>query len=126
MSPPPEPSIDRAEILASALTRSSLRRRITVLVLLLSILVVGFVATLGIPLELFPRGYTGHNLRVFVPWPDAPVQEVLDRITLPLEEELSTVRGLDSLNSFSSKGTASRLPHLQTRHRHGRRLPRSA
>lgn len=107
MSPPPDTPIDRAEILASALTRSSLRRRITVLVLLLSIVVVGIVATLGIPLELFPRGYTGHNLRVFVPWPDAPVQEVLDRITLPLEEELSTVRGLDSLNSFSAKGTAA-------------------
>lgn len=115
MSPPnPEPSVtsvvlpppDRAEELASALTRGALRRRITVLVLLMSVLVVGVVATTGIPLELFPRGYTGQNLRVFVPWQDAPVAEVLQKLTLPLEEELSSVRGLDGINSYSSKGSA--------------------
>jgi HAE1 family hydrophobic/amphiphilic exporter-1 len=75
-------------------------------VLLLSVIVVGLVATRGIPLELFPRGYTGHTLHVYVPWPDAPVQEVLNKITLPLEEELSTVRGLDGLNSWSGRSSA--------------------
>ncbi len=103
VSPPPQ---DRAEELASALTRGALRRRITVLVLLMSIVVVGVVATIDLPLELFPRGYTGQNLRVWVPWQDAPVEEVLQKLTLPLEEELSTVRGLDGINSFSSKGSA--------------------
>ncbi len=97
---------DRTEEFAGALTRMALRRRVTVLVLFMSIIVVGLVATIGIPLELFPRGYTSEHLYVFVPWPDAPVQEVLQKITLPLEEELSTVRGLDHLNSFSSKGSA--------------------
>lgn len=104
-SAPPGP-LDRTEELTGALTRASLQRRVTVLVLFMSIIVVGVVATVGIPLELFPRGYTGYHLRVFVPWQDAPVQEVLQKVTLPLEEELSTVRGLDNLNSFSSKGTA--------------------
>ena len=104
--PPSEPSSDQAGTMAGALTRGALRRRVGVLVFLLSIIVVGVVATLGIPLELFPRGYTGQNLRVFVPWRDAPVQEVLQKITLPLEEEVSTVRGLDGINSFSSKGSA--------------------
>ncbi len=97
---------DRAEELASALTRGALRRRIAVLVCLMSVIVVGLVAAVGIPLELFPRGYTGQNLRVWVPWQDAPVEEVLQKITLPLEEELSTVRGIDGINSFSSKGSA--------------------
>ncbi|MBX3745813.1 MAG: efflux RND transporter permease subunit [Verrucomicrobiae bacterium] len=107
--PPPSPELppqDRTEEFASTLTRVSLRRRVTVLVLLLAILVVGVVATVGIPLELFPRGYTGHSLNVWVPWQDAPVQEVLQKITLPLEEELSTVRGLDGINSYSGKGSA--------------------
>lgn len=103
---PAETPLDQAGAMAGHLTRGALRRRVTVLVFLLSIIVVGIVATTGIPLELFPRGYTGQNLRVFVPWQDAPVQEVLHKITLPLEEELGTVRGLDGLNSFSSKGSA--------------------
>jgi hypothetical protein len=71
------------EEIASGLTRGALRRRVTVLVALMSVVVVGVVATLGIPLELFPRGYTGHNLGVWVPWQDAPVQEVLTRSPCP-------------------------------------------
>lgn len=97
-SPGPE---DQAGHLAGGLTEFALRRRITVLVMFLSIIVLGLVAIDGIPLEIFPRGYTGPRLRIWVPWPNAPTQEVLDEITLPLEEELSTVRGLSRLNSFS-------------------------
>jgi hypothetical protein len=51
------PAEDRAGHLASGLTEFSLRRRITVLVLLLAIIVVGWVASIGIPVELFPRGF---------------------------------------------------------------------
>jgi hydrophobic/amphiphilic exporter-1 (mainly G- bacteria), HAE1 family len=101
-----EPAQDRAGRMATGLTEFSLRRRITVLVLFLAILVVGAVATIGIPLELFPRGYTGQNLMVYIPWQNAPTQEVLDKITLPMEEELSTVRGLDRIHSWSSMGFA--------------------
>jgi HAE1 family hydrophobic/amphiphilic exporter-1 len=97
----PEGSASRWEAL---LPRFSLDRRITVLVLLASTLVVGLVAGLGIPVELFPRGYESPFLSVNVPWSDAPAREVMEKIVLPLEEELSTVRGLDKLNSFSATG----------------------
>ena len=39
------------------LPRFSLDRRITVLVIMATALVVGVVATMGIPLELIPRGF---------------------------------------------------------------------
>jgi HAE1 family hydrophobic/amphiphilic exporter-1 len=97
---------DQTGHLASGLTEFSLKRRITVLVLLMSIVVVGIVATVGIPVELFPRGFTSQRLFVGVPWQNAPTQEVLDKITLPLEAELSTVHGLDGINSFSTLGFA--------------------
>ncbi len=93
---------DHAGRLAGGLTEFSLRRRITVLVTLLTILVVGAVATVGIPLEIFPRGYSGSHLHTWVPWPNAPAEEVLEEITKPLEEELSTVRGLQRVNSWSA------------------------
>jgi len=86
------------------LPRFSLGRRITVLVLLASTLVVGLVATLGIPIELLPRGFSASHLAVNVPWQDAPAREVLDKIILPLEEELSTVKGLDRVSSFATTG----------------------
>jgi HAE1 family hydrophobic/amphiphilic exporter-1 len=86
------------------LPRFSLDRRITVVVLMLSALVVGAVSSMGIPLELIPRGYEVPQLVVRAQWRDSPPREVLDKVVLPLEEELSTVQGLDQLNSLSNTG----------------------
>lgn len=97
---------DHTGRMVSSLTEWALRRRISVLVLLMSIVVVGIVASTGIPVELFPRGFTSQSLFVGVPWQNAPTAEVLDKITLPLEEELSTVHGLDRINSFTTLGFA--------------------
>lgn len=88
------------------LPRFSLNRRITVLVLLATTVVVGAIATVGIPLELFPRGYTAPSLRVQAAWQQAPSQEMLDKVGLPLEEELSTVSGLANIYTFAGTGFA--------------------
>ncbi len=88
----------------SRLPRFSLDRRITVLMILVTIVVLGSVATFSIPLELFPSGFQGLHLMVQVPWRDAPAQEVLDKIVLPLEEEISTVPGINKINSYARTG----------------------
>ena len=93
--------------IAGALAEFSLNRRVTVIVILMSIFVIGLIATKGIPRELFPRGYQPKFLRVYVPWRDAPAEEVLEKITQPLEEELSTVKDLIHINSFSSQRSAT-------------------
>jgi len=89
------------------LTSLSLRRRVTVLMLLFSIILVGLVATLNIPLEIFPSGYTGSHIRVWAPWYGAPAREVLDKLVIPLEEELSTVPGLEQMRSRAHLGGCS-------------------
>ncbi|MEM9407751.1 MAG: efflux RND transporter permease subunit, partial [Acidobacteriota bacterium] len=86
------------------LPRFSLNRRVTVMVLMLTLGVLGAVATVSIPLELIPSGFSAPFLRVTAPWQDAPPEEVLDKVTLPLEEELSTVRGIDNMFSFARNG----------------------
>ena len=96
--------IDDKRHIEEALPRFSLNRRIGVLVLLATMIVVGLVAALGIPLELIPSGFSAPFLAVNVPWRDAPAQEVLEKIVMPLEDELSTVRGVESLLSFSNTG----------------------
>jgi HAE1 family hydrophobic/amphiphilic exporter-1 len=85
----------------AGLPRFSLDRRITVLMLVLSAMVVGGIALLGLPVELIPGGFTSPMLAVIVPWADAPPLEVEEKITLPLQEQLSTVRGLDKIVSYS-------------------------
>ncbi len=96
----------RSERWESFLPRFSLTRRVSVLVLLATSVVVGLVATRLIPLELIPSGWSEPHLYVSVPWRDAPAQEVTDKIVLPLEEEVSTVRGLDLVSSSASTGRA--------------------
>lgn len=88
----------------SRLPRFSLERRITVLMLLVTVVVLGAVATVSVPLELFPSGFEAPRLSVQVPWRDAPSQEMLEKIVLPLEEELSTVAGIDAIDSYARTG----------------------
>lgn len=87
------------------LTKGSLDRRVTVLMVLLSVLVVGGIAATGIPVELLPRGYEEPYLSVQVPWSDSPTREVLEKVAYPLEEELSTVKGLNGMWSYSRTGS---------------------
>ncbi len=90
--------------LEDRLPRFSLHRRITVLVTLVTMLVLGTVATVGIPLELFPSGFEAPELGIIVPWRDAPAEETLDKVVRPLEEELSTVNGIDNVFSHARTG----------------------
>ncbi len=83
------------------LTRFSLDRRITVLVLFVTALVVGAVAATGIPLELIPKGFDSPFLGVYIPYRETPAQEVQEKITIPMEEELSSIKGLEGISSFS-------------------------
>ena len=99
--------MNERKTIAGILAEFSLNRQVTVVVLLMTILVIGLIATTGIPRELFPRGYEAKFLRVYVPWRNAPAEEVLEKITKPLEEELSTVKDLININSFSSERSAN-------------------
>lgn len=100
-APRPQPPGSRWE---ERLPRFSLERRITVVVIMLTAMAFGAVATMGIPLELIPQGFEAPSLTVRAPWRDAPPQEVLDKIVEPLEEELSTVGNLDQVSSRARVG----------------------
>lgn len=82
----------------------TLNRKVGILVLFVSLVVIGVIATQGIPRELMPNGFVGQGLQVTVPWPNTPTKEMLEKVTLPLEDELSTVKGLDNINSNTKVG----------------------
>jgi HAE1 family hydrophobic/amphiphilic exporter-1 len=88
----------------SALVRLSLRRPITMMMVLLSAIVLGFVALVRIPLELIPSGFSPPFLSVSVPYPDATAKDVEEKITQPLEAAVSTTPGVDEITSISSAG----------------------
>ena len=93
--------------LAAKITRLSLSRKVTVLVLFLTILAIGLIATNRLPLEMEPKGAEGHGIYVRTSWRSGVPLESMEKIGIPMEEELSTVRGLDSMSTRCSTGSAS-------------------
>ena len=89
--------------IATEITRMSLNRRITVFVIFLTILAIGMIAVSRMPLEKYPKGREGHYIRIRTGWSSGVAQESMEKIGLPMEEELSTVRGIESINTRSSQ-----------------------
>jgi len=108
-------SSNESESASYRLARFSLDRRVSVLVLLMTIVVVGIIAAVSLPMELFPRGFESKFLSVYVPFPNAPAEETLEKITKPMEEELSTVKHLDNINSWSGQNGANVFLRFKSR-----------
>jgi HAE1 family hydrophobic/amphiphilic exporter-1 len=97
------------------IARFSIRRRVTMFVIFLTILAVGLIAAKRLPIEMNPRGLEGHYMSVRVNWRVGVPPETMDKIGLPLEEELSTVRGLDRIETNAYKSGA----RVQLHFKHG-------
>ena len=93
--------------LGTKITRLSLSRKVTVLVLFLTIIAIGLIATNRLPLEMEPKGAEGHGIYVRTSWRSGVPLESMEKIGIPMEEELSTVRGLDSMSTRCSTSSAS-------------------
>ena len=86
--------------------RTALSRPITMLMVFASVLVLGTIAFFNIPLELIPSGASAPFLSVEVPYGNATAQDVEDKITRPLEDELATTPRLDEISATSSSNRA--------------------
>jgi hydrophobic/amphiphilic exporter-1 (mainly G- bacteria), HAE1 family len=88
-----------------SLPRLAVRRPVTTGMLVLSIVVAGLISLQRINLDLWPS-FERPVLRVTVPYPNASPAEVERRIVRPLEEELGTVRRLESIRSTAGQNQA--------------------
>ncbi|PRP94339.1 efflux RND transporter permease subunit [Enhygromyxa salina] len=86
--------------------RTALSRPITMLMVFASVLVLGVIAVINIPLELIPSGAAAPFLSVEIPYGNATAQDVEDKITRPLEAELATTPKLDQISATSSSNRA--------------------
>jgi len=83
------------------LAKFSLNRPVTVTMILIAVLVIGFVAYSRMKLDFLPSGFNPPYLGVWVPYPDSNPKEVEEQIVKPLEGELKTVKNLKRLFSNS-------------------------
>ena len=116
------------------LPKFSVRRPVTVTMILLAILVIGFISYYRIKLDLFPSGFNDPYLGVYIPYTDANPKEIEEQIAKPIEAELKTVKNLKKIESYSqtracrfslrfSQGTNMDLAYAQVTDRLERARP---
>jgi len=82
-------------------------RPVSVLMVLIAAMVLGFVAYARLPVQLLPSGIEPGFLWVWVPYPNAAPIEVDDRIVRPIETQFGTVSGVKQMISRASSGSAT-------------------
>ena len=90
---------------SSALAGFSVRYPVTICAVFSLLLLVGVVSLFKIPLVLFPN-LDLPFVMVQVPYPNATPAHVLQTITKPVEEVVSTVPGIQWMQSFSNSGSS--------------------
>ncbi len=84
-----------------SLPKIAINRPITIIMLSLSILVLGFISWYRIPLKFLPkvdRPFIG----CFIPYPGGSPEQVEQQIAVPVEGEFRTIPGLRSISTTSS------------------------
>ncbi|MEG9296412.1 efflux RND transporter permease subunit [Mangrovibacillus sp. Mu-81] len=82
----------------------SIRRPVFTIVTMLLILILGGVSLLRIPLKLIPDLNPPVGV-VVTNYPGASPEEVVEKVTKPLEESLSTLPGMKNIQSTSREGS---------------------
>lgn len=78
----------------------AVRRPVTVLMTLAALLVVGGIAFQSIPVQLLPSGFDAPFMWISVPTLPAAPSDNERRVAEPLEDQLATLPGLDSLRTI--------------------------
>lgn len=87
------------------LSNLAVRRPVTTLIALCTVILIGLVSIMGLPMDLFPN-IELPVAAVMVTYPNTSPEEVENMITKPIEQQLATVEGLDTLTSMSLAGSS--------------------
>src|SRR5690606_12052622 len=82
-------------------TELSIRRPVTTIMFFVSMLVIGLIAAVRLPLESFPES-TAPFFFVQLPYPGSTPEEVERNLVRPVEEAAATMSGIKSINSRAS------------------------
>jgi hydrophobic/amphiphilic exporter-1 (mainly G- bacteria), HAE1 family len=94
------------------LPKFSVNRPVTVLMLFIALIVIGIVSYQGLGLDLLPD-MSFPISAVMVSYPGVAPEEIETLITIPLEEAVSTIHRIDTLNSSSREGNSMVLLSFQ-------------
>lgn len=82
-------------------TEFSIRRPVTTIMFFVSMLAIGLIAAVRLPLESFPES-TKPFFFVQLPYPGSTPEEMERNVVRPVEEAIATMPGIKSMNSTAS------------------------
>lgn len=94
------------------LPKFSVNRPITVLMLFIALIVIGIISYQGLGLDLLPD-MSFPISAIMVSYPGVAPEEIETLITIPLEEAVSTMNQIDTINSYSREGSSVILLSFQ-------------
>ncbi|HEY0868599.1 MAG TPA: efflux RND transporter permease subunit [Fimbriimonas sp.] len=83
----------------------SVTRPVAVTMRIASLVLLGFVCLMRLPIDLLPR-VDIPTVAISVGWPNTSPEEMESQITRPLEQAVSTIKGLERVQSTSRLGSA--------------------
>lgn len=90
----------------TTITELAIKRPVTTMMIFLSFIVIGIIASGLLPLEFFPDA-DNPFVNIDIPYPNSTPEEVEQQITRPIEEVLATVSGIKRMQSDSSENNAN-------------------
>ncbi len=88
------------------IARFAVEHRVTMAMIVLGGLVLGWVSLMRLPLEFLPS-FSSSSIWVWAPYPSSSPVETERRIVRPLEDSLGTINGIDVLNARASADEAN-------------------
>ena len=85
------------------ITELSIRYPVGTILLIFMIAVLGFISIPNIPVSFWPE-FVAPALIVMAPYPGVGPEEIEEQVAIPLEEELSTIDGLDEIETVCMEG----------------------
>jgi len=89
----------------TGIVRFAVERKVTMAMVVLGVLVLGWLSLTRLPLEFLPT-FSSSNVSVSAPYRSSSPEEIERLIVRPLEEVLGTINGIDTLSSSASADQA--------------------
>ncbi len=100
------PERENPERPINPIVRFSVERRVTMSMVVVGLLVMGWLSLKRLPLEFLPT-FSSSSISVNVPYPSASPEEVERLLVRPLEDVLGTINGIDTLQASSSANSGN-------------------
>ncbi|MGK0288889.1 MAG: HAE1 family hydrophobic/amphiphilic exporter-1, partial [bacterium] len=84
----------------------AVNRPVTISMVFISLIVLGFISLKRIPLEMMPQGFSSTSMTISTPYPNSSVDEIIKKIVIPLEKEIKTISGITNFYSRINENRA--------------------